>query len=803
MSLIYGKTVAANEAVQLIDALISPLGQVLQATVPVERVLQCAQVFTDKLAQQEILNDVDPLIIDDLKIFCRPESLKAKLLHELGENPFSLRRYDYTQANYETWRPLGVVLHVTPSNSASLPFLALIESLLVGNVNWLRPSSSDDGLTIKLVQAFLSCDSSDTLKDYIAVVELPSSELPVLLNHVDGVSAWGGDTALSSIREQLPITCRWISWGHKISFAWIMPSAMQDQDYSALADEICRFNQQACSSPQIVFADTENLDELADVGEKLQQAMQQRSTQWPYDAPDEKAAADITSAGVFADLDNAFTDIQAKHWKGPTWSILLQDKSEIEPSVLYRNILLRPLPRTRLINTLRPWRGYLQTCGLKADAAGTISMSQLLLSAGVNRVTTLSGMHGGYEGEPHDGVFSLAQLLRRVSVSLDDATLPGLATLDLPPEPPPIIEDKPIMDKQGFISQQHEKSPAQLFFRSGGSSGTPKLSGFTYRDYHTQMQAAADGLFAAGLDPKSDRVINLMYAGNLYGGMLSHFTALDKVGVFQLPMGKPEDDDFTEVATTIISQRVNTILGMPSTIGQLFRQCEQQMRDYGGIRKLLTGGEHINGALRSYFESFGVETIRSSIYGSVDAGPLAYSCAHCPDGVFHLMTDIQWLEIVDMESDKPVKPGEAGRLIFTSRSRDGHQVIRYDIGDIGRWVDEPCPSGNPAPRFELLGRHGNILRIGSIFLVPQQLAKLAGVPVQFLLESNRQNGLELMKVYAEGKPADIQQKISSDPQLQVALKGKRLELQVIESQFSDFQRHAQSGKTPLVIDKRR
>lgn len=130
-------------------------------------------------------------------------------------------------------------------------------------------------------------------------------------------------------------------------------------------------------------------------------------------------------------------------------------------------------------------------------------------------------MHDGYHGEPHDGVYALSQLARRVTVTLDADVLPQQATLDPNPPPPPMLTaQQPIMDKTAFL--QHAMRPsAQLFFRSGGSSGVPKLAGFTYRDYRRQMQAAAAGMFAAGLDPAHDKVLNLMYAGNLYGGLLS------------------------------------------------------------------------------------------------------------------------------------------------------------------------------------------------------------------------------------------------------------------------------------------
>ncbi|WP_306292638.1 acyl-CoA reductase, partial [Salmonella enterica] len=104
-------------------------------------------------------------------------------------------------------------------------------------------------------------------------------------------------------------------------------------------------------------------------------------------------------------------------------------------------------PRHKLVQTLRPWRPWLQTCSLAAPANDTALLSQLLLAAGVNRITTLAGMHSGYSGEPHDGLFALSRLARRVTVTLDADALPGLSTLDLPPRAPSLPVDQPIMDK--------------------------------------------------------------------------------------------------------------------------------------------------------------------------------------------------------------------------------------------------------------------------------------------------------------------------------------------------------------------
>lgn len=800
MYLIQGIAHASLTCAEAMDTLLAALPDALAKPISQEDVLACAERFAAALPSMAAELDLDEAACTELAGFCSRDALTTKLRRELGESPFSLRRIDYRLDHFEAWRPLGVVVHVTPANAALLPFCAMLESLLVGNVNWLRPSSSDGGRTTRLLGAFLRHDASGMLRDHVAVLPVSTAELPQLLAHADGVSAWGGDAALEAIRRQVPSGCRWIDWGHRISFAYLTPAAIDDATLDAIADEVCRYDQQACSSPQMLLVDSESPEVLQGIGEQLAQAMSRRASQWPALTPDEQEAADITSRVAFARLDQVFGHMPGQVWQGDGWRIVWSQEQEIAPSPLFRTVLLRPAPRGKLVQLLRPWRTRLQTCGLAAVEHELAALSQQLLTAGVGRIVPLGSMHDGYSGEPHDGVQALARLARRISVTVPAHALRGHATLDLPPAAPAGLSGLAPMDKAAFQNGSMQAS-AQLFFRSGGSSGTPKLAGFTYRDYHRQMQAAADGLFAAGIEPARDRVLNLLYAGNLYGGLLSFFTLLDKLGVPHYPMGGPSSDDYSEIARVIVDQRVDTLIGMPSTIYQLFHREEALLRSYGGIRKLMLGGEHLAPAQRAFIESFGVSVIRSAIYGSVDAGPLGHACHASPDGVFHLMTDTQWLEIVDQESDTPVQTGESGRLLFTSRAREGQRVVRYEIGDLGCWVPGDCGCGLPSPRFQLLGRHGQLVRIGTMFLRPAVLAELAQLPVQFHFDHGP-NGRERVLAYVDGDIASAETNLRKDGELAYGLKDGLLELEVIARAAADFERSAQSGKTPLFVDKR-
>jgi phenylacetate-CoA ligase len=88
----------------------------------------------------------------------------------------------------------------------------------------------------------------------------------------------------------------------------------------------------------------------------------------------------------------------------------------------------------------------------------------------------------------------------------------------------------PITDKQAFIARP-TTAAAQLFFRSGGSSGTPALAGLQLPTiFNDKCSATADGLFAAGLDPGRDKVMNLFFSGGLYGGFFSFAKVLELLG---------------------------------------------------------------------------------------------------------------------------------------------------------------------------------------------------------------------------------------------------------------------------------
>jgi phenylacetate-CoA ligase len=83
----------------------------------------------------------------------------------------------------------------------------------------------------------------------------------------------------------------------------------------------------------------------------------------------------------------------------------------------------------------------------------------------------------------------------------------------------------------------------------------------------------------------------------------------------------------------------------------------------------------------------------------------------CALGQMHLIPEFGFLEILD-EHNQPVQPGEEGYFVWTGFLNRAMPLIRYRIGDRGRWQkDEPCACGLNFPLvIPTITRESEILR---------------------------------------------------------------------------------------------
>ena len=139
---------------------------------------------------------------------------------------------------------------------------------------------------------------------------------------------------------------------------------------------------------------------------------------------------------------------------------------------------------------------------------------------------------------------------------------------------------------------------------------------------------------------------------------------------------------------------------------------------------LLYGGEHFDPAQIKYLkETFHIKRIGSLAYGCNEIGSMGYACPYCEGGIHHVVAS-KYLEILKPDSDEPVEDGETGRLVWTPVDQENTEIKRYEIGDLGRFVKEPCKCGRMAPRFELLGRFGDIFKFATNYVNYQNIKSI-------------------------------------------------------------------------------
>ncbi len=719
-----GNFIEDRDIEKKIAGLSDEIAETLNETLNTSDLLDACDLLSQSLRKNEYPELGQALLADgvsnpqevliNLADFLMRPALEKKLIAELGTtDPFLIHRVDYREEHYETWSPMGVLVHITAGNSPVVAPMAAVEGLLSGNINIIKVASNVGAFPAQFLHLL---GKHANIGKFIYMLRISSKQSDIMqqiINMADCVSAWGGEEAIRAIRAMTPQGIPVVTWGHKISFAYITAGSINGETIDGLVHSICRNEQQSCSSPQCVLIDTDNPEEVHRFGRMLAEGLERAREKYPPQAPDMSQAAEITAVTQLYRTELCFKKGEVIEAEDHLYRILISDEAIFMPSPLYRTIWVSPLPHQKLVATLRSMRQYLQTAGLACEMKDLNRLTHLLYRSGVTRVTPIQSMSASYTGEPHDGIFALPRFVKRVSFRTE-LPMHGINTFfELDEHKQISFVGEPIQQKADYPPIPEEGT--RILMKSGGTTGEPVYCSYTQNDYMNYIvKCGAQALLAVGLDPKNDVTADLLKAGNLYGGLNCFISIFDELKAPHLNISGL--DDYQLVAKYIIKGKGNVLLGAPSYIIRLLKENEDLFKAYGKINKVFYGGESIStGQIEYLKETFGITIVRSMLYGSNEAGTMAYSCEFCEPGVFHLNSEIQELEILQMDRDAPVVGEETGRLIFTGYKRENGKTKRYEIGDMGHWIHRECACGRKQPLFRLVGRYGDVIRIGGTF----------------------------------------------------------------------------------------
>lgn len=737
------------------------------------------------------------------------DKLFKKIKRELGELPFEITRLSAREDEFEGWMPIGVLGHVTSSNDAMLPFFSSVEGIITGNVNVIKTASGAHKVAMAMIEKL--CEMDESLCPYFYLFPLSSKDdelLREMFSLCNTVAVWGSDSATQGVRRLAPSGVKIVEWGNRISFAYFTKRGVSKDRLKGLAADVCVNDQQACSAPQMVYYETDSREELIDFAKRLLEELKEVSAAFPMHPMSQSEQAELTTQIQLCTLDEVMGE--AKLLAASDCRVFVRYDSELCASPLYRTVIVKAVKRAELVELLRPFRSYLQSVGLSCAMDEVVELTNLLLAGGVNRITQPGLMMSGYTGEPHDGVYALAQYLKRVSFA--NANLPkgSMSLSELSPMgEPPFEADTPIMKKDAFPAKREIEDTGYLLLKSGGSSGKAKYAPHSYEDAQMTYDETARFIISAGVDPKTDVCMNLFYSGDLYGGFISIYEALKKADIIQLPMTAEMDMEY--VASEIIHNNVNVLVGMPTYLLRLFHEQKHALVKYGKINKVLYGGEHFDPAQIKYLkDTFGISRIGSLVYGCNEIGSMGYACEYCEDGMHHVVAT-KHLEILKIDSDEPVEKGEVGRLVWTPRDQENINIKRYEIGDLGRFIDEPCKCGRIAPRFELMGRFGDIFKFATNYINYKHIKSIFGTEMNYtgwLQVVLSYEGLSCMTLCVENEFAlseDGGMKILCEhyPEIAECMRDKTGKIKIVKQERDKFILSTGGGKVRSVVDNRK
>ena len=172
-------------------------------------------------------------------------------------------------------------------------------------------------------------------------------------------------------------------------------------------------------------------------------------------------------------------------------------------------------------------------------------------------------------------------------------------------------------------------------------------------------------------------------------------------------------------AQAILRWRPTNIVGYSSGLATLARYIQDQHpgADLSATRAVFTGSESLRPEQRHVIEAaFGAGRVYDT-YGAREM----YMGAECGehDG-HHLNAEVVLLEVVDPD-DRPLPPGERGRILLTDLSNHAFPFIRYEVGDMGVLEDprHRCPCGLRLPKLASVeGRIADMVVLRDRVLTP-------------------------------------------------------------------------------------
>ena len=286
---------------------------------------------------------------------------------------------------------------------------------------------------------------------------------------------------------------------------------------------------------------------------------------------------------------------------------------------------------------------------------------------------------------------------------------------------------------------------------SSGTTGKPKIVGYTSGDLDLWASVMARSLAAAGIEA-GDTVQNA-YGYGLFTGGLGFHDGIEELGATVIPTG---GGNTARQLTMLQDLESDALACTPSYCLYLAEAAEQRGIDPHElpVSTVVIGAEPFTDPMREEIEA-ALDVTAIDVYGlSEIVGPgVAIECAETQEGL-HIWEDHFYPEIVDPTTGEPLPRGEEGELVLTTLTKEALPVFRYRTGDITHLYEEECECGRTAVRMgNVTGRTDDLLIVRGVNVYASQIEEVMldidDVAPHYRLDLRRDGTLDTMEITVE------------------------------------------------------
>lgn len=285
---------------------------------------------------------------------------------------------------------------------------------------------------------------------------------------------------------------------------------------------------------------------------------------------------------------------------------------------------------------------------------------------------------------------------------------------------------------------------------SSGTTGKPTTVGYTKNDIENWREVLARCLAMAGIS--SDDIMQVSYGYGLFTGGLGVHYGAETVGCSVIPISggntRRQLQLMSDFGSTVLACTPSYALHLADALAENGYSLEDMKLKTG-----IFGAEPWTENMRLELEKkWGIKAF--DIYGlSEIMGPGVANDCEFHAGL-HVHEDHFYPEIVDPETKNPLADGTEGELVFTTLTKEGIPLLRYNTRDLSTLSRETCECGRKTVRMKkITGRSDDMLIIRGVNLFPSQiehvLLEMGETSAHYMLYVDKANNLDTLELQVE------------------------------------------------------